>query len=101
MDGVSWPADRPAPFGMESSRHGRPSVDPGSHGAIACFEQDDADEEHLNPMAYVAFIESTSSSRTLTQPNDGSKRLRTLVNGIGGARMDFSHRWFGRDGCIC
>lgn len=27
----------------------------GSHGAVSCFEKGwDADEEHLNPMAYVA-----------------------------------------------
>ncbi len=54
----------------------------GPHGAIACFERGwDADEEHLNPMAYVAL-------QRLHLPNEADKpsnmrvvKRRWLLNG--------------------
>ena len=52
------------------------------HGAIACFERGwDADEEHLNPMAYVALhrIHAFLGPRRQRGPYDGLNRLKTLA----------------------
>ena len=57
MDGVQGLAHRPFAHGVESSRYGGAPEGPTSRPARGprLFERGwDADEEHLNPMAYVA-----------------------------------------------
>ena len=50
----------------------------GPHGAISCFERGwDADEEHLNPMAYVALHRIHLFLEDERAASDGWRRLRT------------------------
>ena len=57
----------------------------GPHGAISCFERGwDADEEHLNPMAYVALHRI---HLFLDQPDEAKRWLESFEDAGGDASV--------------
>lgn len=63
----------------------------GPHGAISCFERGwDADEEHLNPMAYVALHRIHVY---LNQPEDARRWLEAFEDAGGEAAV--APEWIG------
>ena len=63
----------------------------GPHGAISCFERGwDADEEHLNPMAYVAL---NRIHTYLEQPDEAQRWLESFEDAGGDASV--APEWIG------